>query len=226
MINICKYRDPGRQITILGIPPLVTDSTSYNPGDYPGDYPPPTHLITAIYSPGRDFNSQYQYRPYMHAHLIMSLGLQVTLASHAPGIETQAIALPIAVSVHNTAESPVTILRWNSPLDPQAGVLGVFEVSDVTDQRTLPIPKIMVSRKLPASEEDLVEIKANEKLEFVVNLPIPEFEEGHQYSVRAQGTWHAVWPTELSNVTPSQLQDHGDAKRGEFLSNTLSFNFD
>lgn len=51
MINICKYRDPGGQTTILGIPPLVTDSTSHNPGDYPGDYSPPTHFIT-IYSPG------------------------------------------------------------------------------------------------------------------------------------------------------------------------------
>ncbi|CAG8070447.1 unnamed protein product [Penicillium salamii] len=163
-------------------------------------------------------------------HTNMSLGLQVTLASQAPGIEAQAIALPITVSVHNTAEIPVTILRWNSPLDPQAGVLGVFEVSDTTDQRTIPIPRIMVSRKLPPSEEDLVEIKADETFDFVVKIPVSDLEEGHQYSVRAQGTWHAVWPTELANVTPSQLQDNGnvkgDSKRGDFCSNILSLNIE
>lgn len=152
----------------------------------------------------------------------MDLGLQVTLASQAPSIEAQSIALPITVSVHNTADIPVTILRWNSPLDPQAGVLGIFEVSDSTDQRTLDIPNIMVSRKLPASEEDLIELRAHETLDVAVKLPVPGLEKGHQYCIRAQGIWHAVWPTDLSSVTPSQLKDNGDADRGEFSSNVLS----
>jgi hypothetical protein len=149
----------------------------------------------------------------------MNLNLQVTLAFQAPIMEAQTVALPITVSVQNTADSPVTILRWNTPLDPQAGVLGVFEVSDTTDQRTIDIPRIMVSRKLPASEEDLVEIKAHETLEVAVKLPIPSLESGHQYCVHAQGTWHAVWPTELSSVTPSQLKHNEGAKSGEFRSN-------
>ena len=149
----------------------------------------------------------------------MNLSLQVTLAFKIPIMEAQTLALPITVSVQNTADVPVTVLRWNTPLDPQAGVLGVFEVSDTTDQRTLDIPIIMVSRKLPASEEDLVEIRAHETVDVAVNLPVSGLEKGHQYSVRAQGTWHAVWPTELSNVTPSQLENNEGAKGGEFRSN-------
>jgi hypothetical protein len=149
----------------------------------------------------------------------MNLSLQVTLAFQVPIMRAQTLALPITVSVQNTADFPVTILRWNTPLDPQAGVLGVFEVSDTTDQRTLDIPRIMVSRKLPASEEDLVEIRAHETLDVVVKLPVPGLESGHQYSVRAQGTWHAVWPTILSNVTPAQLKDNEGANGGEFCSN-------
>ncbi|CAG7929002.1 unnamed protein product [Penicillium olsonii] len=210
MIIICKYSSPceGIRTVLLAVPSTVT-VYSHSP------------ISTVTHGSGNKSTSHTGLR---HTHLNMSLGLQVTLASQA-GIQAQAIALPITVSVHNTAEIPVTILRWNSPLDPQAGVLGVFEVSDTTKQRTLPIPTIMVSRKLPPTEEDLVEIKADEKLDFVVNLPVQGLEEGHQYSVRAQGTWHAVWPTELANVTP-QLQDQGDEKgdveRGDFTSNVLS----
>ncbi|CAG8901313.1 unnamed protein product [Penicillium egyptiacum] len=152
-----------------------------------------------------------------------NLSLQVTLAPQTPILQAQeAFALPIKVSVHNAADSPVTILRWGTPLDPQAGVLGVFEICDTTDQRKLPVPTIMVSRKLPASEDDLVEIQARATLDVTVNLRIPGLERGHEYSVRAQGTWHAVWPTELSNVTTTQLRHNEGANRGNFLSNESS----
>ncbi|OQE45059.1 hypothetical protein PENCOP_c002G06751 [Penicillium coprophilum] len=150
------------------------------------------------------------------------LSLQVTLAPQAPILEAQEpFALPIKVSVHNPADSPVTILKWGTPLDPQAGVLGVFEICDTTDQRKVSIPTIMVSRKLPATEKDLVEIQARQTLDVTINLPV-QLEKGHEYSVRAQGTWHAVWPTELSNVTVAQLKDNGGASRGDFLSNESS----
>ncbi|CAI7622192.1 unnamed protein product [Penicillium palitans] len=151
-----------------------------------------------------------------------NLSLQVTLAPQAPIRETQQpFALPIKVSVHNAADSPVTILRWGTPLDPQAGVLGVFEICDTMDQRKLPVPTIMVSRKLPASEDDLVEIQARHTVDVTVNLPILGLEKGHEYSVRAQ-----VWPTELSNVTTSQLRDNEGANRGAFLSNESSLSIE
>lgn len=151
------------------------------------------------------------------------MSLQVTLTPQAPIREAQeAFALPIKISVHNAADSPVTILRWGTPLDPQAGVLGVFEICDTMDQRKLPVPTIMVSRKLPASEYDLVEIQARHTIDVTVNLPILGLKKGHEYCVRAQGTWHAVWPTELSNVTTSQLRDNEGAHRGDFLSNESS----
>ncbi|KAJ5783269.1 hypothetical protein N7457_005043 [Penicillium paradoxum] len=146
--------------------------------------------------------------------------LQVTLAPQTPILEAhEVVALPIKVSVHNAADSPVTILRWDTPLDPQAAVLGVFEVCDTADQRKLTLPTIMVSRKLPASEADLVELQARQTLDLTVKLPIPGLEKGHEYAVRAQGIWHAVWPTELSNVSPSQLRDNEGAGRGDFRSN-------
>ncbi|OQE14677.1 hypothetical protein PENFLA_c036G10416 [Penicillium flavigenum] len=152
-----------------------------------------------------------------------NLSLQVTLAPQTPILQAQeAFALPIKVSVYNAADSPVTILRWGTPLDPQAGVLGVFEICDTTDQRKLSVPTIMVSRKLPASADDLVEIQARHTRDVTVDLRIPGLEKGHEYSVRAQGTWHAVWPTEISKVTTSQLRDNEGANRGKFLSNESS----
>ncbi|CAI7665922.1 unnamed protein product [Penicillium glandicola] len=149
-----------------------------------------------------------------------NLRLEVTLVLQAPILDAQEpFALPIKVSVHNAADSPVTILRWNTPLDPQADVLGIFEICDTMDQRKLSVPTIMVSRKLPASEDDLIEIQARQTLDVTLNLPILGLEKGHEYCIRAQGTWHAVWPSELSNITMSQFRDNKGANSGGFVSN-------
>jgi hypothetical protein len=147
------------------------------------------------------------------------LTLQVTLASQAPMIEAQqAPAVHITASVHNAADFPVTFLRWATPLDPQAGVLGVFEIWDTAQQHTMPVPIIKISRKLPASRDDLVEILPRETLQTTINLPM-NFDKGNEYSIRARGVWHAVWPTGSKNVTQSQLEDMEGASRGEFISN-------
>lgn len=149
-----------------------------------------------------------------------ALGLQVTLASQITTLQASSpLAVPITISIHNPAEAPVTLLRWNTPLDSQAGVLGVFEVCDTENGQAIPIDTIKVSRKLPATSEDLVEILAGQTVDRTVKLPEIKFEEGHEYSIRAQGIWHAVWEMPLADVTASQLADLTGATRGEFQSN-------
>ncbi|KAJ5102434.1 hypothetical protein NUU61_004656 [Penicillium alfredii] len=151
----------------------------------------------------------------------LSVGLQVSLASLSIMQTSQPLAVPVQVSIHNAAPSPVTVLRWGTPLDPRAGVLGVFGVCDTTNGQDLPMDTIKISRKLPASVEDLVEIPAQHTLNIVVNLPPLPLEPGHEYSVRAQGTWHAVWESPLADVNASQRQELGGAKRGAFQSNSV-----
>jgi hypothetical protein len=148
------------------------------------------------------------------------LSLQVTLTSQVPIIGAQQPpAIHITASVHNAADFPVTFLRWATPLDPQAGVLGIFEVRDIATHRTMPVPIIKISRKLPASRDDLVEILPRQTLQTTINLPTMTLDKGNEYSIRARGVWHAVWPSESVNVTTSQLEDIKGATRGEFLSN-------
>jgi hypothetical protein len=153
--------------------------------------------------------------------------LQVNLASQLLATETpSASVVPIAVSIHNPAESPVTVLKWNSPLDTRAGVLGVFVACDTGNGVPLPLDIIKISRKLPPSLDDLVEISAGQTLQITVDLPGLHFQKGHEYSVHATGTWHAVWDKALADVTVSQLSDLGRANRGGYRSNVAFIKVD
>lgn len=150
-----------------------------------------------------------------------NVSLQLTLASQVTNIQASAaLAIPITISIRNPAEAPVTLLTWNSPLDSHAGVLGVFEIRDLGNGKTIEIDTIKVSRKLPATPDDLVEIPAGQTVERIVKLPSFQSEEGHEYSIRAQGVWHAIWDMPLTDVTASQLTNLTGAVRGEFQSNT------
>jgi hypothetical protein len=149
--------------------------------------------------------------------------LQVNLASRLFATEALPPAVvPITVSIHNPAQSPVTVLKWMSPLDARAGVLGVFSVCDTGTGDPLPLDTIKISRKLPPSFDDLVEISGGQTLDFTVDLPGQHFEEGHEYSIYAAGTWHAIWDKPLSDLTVSELDNLGSANRGEFQSNIAS----
>lgn len=154
-----------------------------------------------------------------------ALGLQITLASQVTNLQTfLSFPVPISVSIRNTAETPVTLLTWNTPLDLQAGVLGVFEVYDTGNGQSIPIDTIKISRKLPATPEDLVEIPAGETVNRIVKIPEFQFEDGHEYSIRAQGIWHAIWEIPLTEVTTSQLSDLTGSTREEFQSNIALIN--
>ena len=149
-----------------------------------------------------------------------AFGLEVTLATQALDSGAQSpFILPITVSIHNAASSPVTVLKWGTPLDPRAGVLGVFEVCKTGSGQILAPETIKISRKLPPSAEDLVEIAAGQRLDRTVTLPGLHLETGHEYSVQARGIWHAIWEKPLADVTASQLEDFGGAERGSFESN-------
>ncbi|CAI7586181.1 unnamed protein product [Penicillium pancosmium] len=132
-----------------------------------------------------------------------ALSLQVTLASDVSNLQaSSSFPVPITISIHNHAQAPVTLLTWNSPLDFQAGVLGVFEVCDTGNGQAIPIDTIKVSRKLPATPADLVEIPAGQAIDRTVKLPAFE-----------------LWEMPLTDVTESHLADLTGATRGEFQSN-------
>lgn len=153
-----------------------------------------------------------------------SLGLHVTLASQVPTSVAQTpLDIPVQVSIYNPAEYPVTILKWGTPMDVHAGVLGIFTVRDTGTGKTLRLAKVNISRKLPASHEDLIEISAGQTLEKTIKLTGLPLEKSHEYFICAEGIWHAVWEKPLADVTAVHLEDLAEAKRGEFVSNNALF---
>ena len=152
-----------------------------------------------------------------------SLGLQVILAPQLITLppSPQPSAVSVGVTLHNPANTTVTLLKWGTPLDPRANILGVFAVADAGNGESIPIDTIQISRKLPASPDDLLQIPAETSLDTVVQLPPLPLASGHEYSLSAKGIWHAVWESQLQDVTPQQLDQLSDAKRGEFSSNTI-----
>lgn len=148
------------------------------------------------------------------------LGLQVTLAPQVPANVGQSFAIPVEVSIHNPAKHAVTFLIWGTPVDASAGPLGVFSVCDTENGEALPMTTIKISRKLPPSYEDLVEVPACQTLEKTVCLPSLQLEEGHEYSLHAQGIWHAIWDKPIAEISTADLENLADAERGEFRSNS------
>ncbi|KAJ5900433.1 uncharacterized protein N7473_004503 [Penicillium subrubescens] len=155
------------------------------------------------------------------------LGLQVTLACQLPTLQAQSsFTLPVKVSVQNLGSDPVTFLRWGTPFDAHAAVSGVFEVRDTADGTVLPLDVLKISRKLPASAGDLIEVAGGQTIDKIVELPGVNLQEGHGYSIITQGIWHAIWKAPRVDVTASQLSDFSGASRGEFQSNVALVNIE
>lgn len=127
--------------------------------------------------------------------------------------------LSISATVHNPSSTPLTVLRWNTPLDPRAGVLGVFEIHDELENQTVPIDTIKFNRKLPPSEEDLVEIAPESSVQVDVQLPPLKLQAGREYTVKARGRWHGAWEGGKGDVKVDGLHSLDKVERGEFSSN-------
>ncbi|KAB8235775.1 hypothetical protein ETB97_012616 [Aspergillus alliaceus] len=155
-----------------------------------------------------------------------AVALQVLLAPQLVSIEqspSQQAAISVKASIENPSNVPVTMLKWGTPFDPKAGILGVFNVQDETDGQAVPLDTIKISRKLPPAADDLLEISPQSTVDTVVTLPPMPLMAEHNFSIRAQGRWHAVWESPVSDVDGAKLEQLSDAKRGDFESNTVQF---
>ncbi|EAW10800.1 uncharacterized protein ACLA_052730 [Aspergillus clavatus NRRL 1] len=148
--------------------------------------------------------------------------LQVTLSPSPP--TTQPITLPINIAIHNPTTNPITFLNWGTPFDPRADLLGVFQINDTNTDTSLPLDTIKISRALPPSKDDLVEVPAESSVEKTVAVPNVPLEEGHEYAVQAKGIWHGLWECRKDDVADSHLKDLKGAQ-GKFESEKAVFKF-
>lgn len=104
----------------------------------------------------------------------------------------------LSLVVTNTHPStPLTLLTWNTPLDPLVLQLGLVEVTPAGSDAPLPLATIKVSRKLPPGADALVTLGPGESKaqEVVLKEPIVPWKqvEGGKARVVCKGAWKAVW---------------------------------
>ncbi|BCR90206.1 uncharacterized protein ACHE_60092S [Aspergillus chevalieri] len=148
-----------------------------------------------------------------------TIALQVLLAPHQTVPFTS--LLPIEVSIHNAASTPVTILDRNTPLEPGAGHLGVLKLRDAQTYEEVPIATISASRIEPPLPNEYIEIPPDTTVKRTLELRVDEkdIQVGREYTVRAEGLWSAVWYRALSEIMEEQRDHSLNATTGEFLSN-------
>lgn len=136
--------------------------------------------------------------------------------------------ITLALSVRNNNPFPITILAWDSPLDPLALQLGLLAITPFQSSTPLDVPEIKVARKNPPNEESLVEVGARETSpenevvfkEMLVGKLLKDLQVD-KASVTCQGTWRAVWAASKSELGEDSLQKmgaDGKAVSGEFRS--------
>ncbi|KAL7273362.1 hypothetical protein RUND412_003782 [Rhizina undulata] len=147
----------------------------------------------------------------------LQISLTTPLLASAP--------FPLTVSITNPNPHSLTLLKWNTPLDSLAPRLGLFHAiqtypdNDPDAGKEVPGLKLMVSRRLPPSQEDLVEILPGEvvQISHAVKQHELKLEDGKAYKLWLEGWWGCVWPKGKTEVSDEMLADMV-GEFGEFRS--------
>ena len=132
--------------------------------------------------------------------------------------------ITVDVTIRNTANHPITILSWNSALDPKAGILGVFEMENTATGEQVPLVTAKFRRKLPPSLDEYIEIKSQHESTSSTTIPTLSIGllPGTEYALIAKGTYRAVWPSAKADIPKEQLDTTTGGQSGEFKSNKIT----
>ncbi|KAF7197510.1 putative secreted protein [Pseudocercospora fuligena] len=126
----------------------------------------------------------------------------------------------VEIQNKNTA-TPLTLLIWDTPLDPSALNTGVLSIRDASSGETIPGPELKLNRRLPPPREALVTIAPGDVVEKEVELVAPWIpRDGRSVTVKAEGSWRAVWPKREQDVDDEKLaaMSGGGVMAGPFKS--------
>ncbi|KAL0938307.1 uncharacterized protein CTRU02_204917 [Colletotrichum truncatum] len=154
-----------------------------------------------------------------HAEGLSRLTVRIRQSSTSPPT--------LALSVTNDHTFPLTILRWNTPLDPLALQLGVLSVTPEGKDAPLELDTIALRRVMPPPAEDLITLQPGDSKEQEIILRetmLPFDKLGKTPRVAAKGKWQTVWPTtaeKLSQETIEKLQFGEGVLTGEFATEAI-----
>ncbi|KAK7185282.1 hypothetical protein DPSP01_000927 [Paraphaeosphaeria sporulosa] len=141
-----------------------------------------------------------------------------TATEGVPGLEfklSQISRSPPSLLVtlkNNNPTTPFTLLKWNTPLDPQAANLGLFTLVD-EEGKEIPTEGLKVNRLMPPSAEDLVTVApgTEEAHEVVMDKPwLPERKPA-KYKVSVKGAFSGVWDKYGGDIGTGQLEAYVDS---------------
>ncbi|OCK85694.1 hypothetical protein K432DRAFT_377463 [Lepidopterella palustris CBS 459.81] len=141
--------------------------------------------------------------------------------------QTSKSPIKLQVTLRNThPSSAITVLKWDSPLDPQAPNLGVFRITNAATGEDVDIPRLMVNRLLPPSRDALQDIAAGSEYstEVVLDKSWMPSDRWTKYKVKVAGRWKAVWAKPVQDIDANELESLGggnEAMTGEFSSEEI-----
>jgi len=148
-----------------------------------------------------------------------SLPLSVSLSPSPSPASEEGLVISLIVTVENTGTSPVSILTWNSPLDPRLSALGLLKFMSVSTGKVASGIDLKINHRVPENglftpEDDcIVRIEGGRSVEREVKVKEMEISlvKGEKYRVRLEGWWGTVW------VGEGELRA-GEGRMGDFKS--------
>lgn len=149
---------------------------------------------------------------------VLQTRIRPVASSLKPGVP-----FAVDVIVRNSLDHPVTVLTWDSPLDPKAGLLGIFQARDVEEENLIQGDFLRLRRKMPPSKESFLEIGGKKQVRARVTLPGLQLSVRTEYAIECKGRWQAVWCRPMAEIDESLLESLTEAHLGEVLCESEIF---
>ncbi|KAI1826814.1 hypothetical protein F4861DRAFT_16436 [Xylaria intraflava] len=137
----------------------------------------------------------------------------------------------LTIGVTNTYSSPITVLAWESPLDPLALQLGLLSFIPKGEDAPIKIPRIMVRRRMPPDDDAYVTISPGqtEERDVPLNKPLIPLEKFQgKIEVVCKGDWKGAWTSKKEDMPAEALKQAGAdaaALKGKFESEPVEIEF-
>lgn len=109
--------------------------------------------------------------------------------------------------VENPSDDTIKVLRWNSVLDPQAGLLGTISLRNQQTAKTVDVPSIMINRQTPPPDEEYVRIEPHSTASNQITLALTttKLDEGAGYEALAQGRFMEIYRGDHQTGDPGSM---------------------
>jgi len=149
--------------------------------------------------------------------LPFSMSNSNTAASNGvPGLEfklSQTSASPPSLLVtlkNNNPDTPYTLLKWGTPLDPAALNTGVFSITEEESGNEVEQLVLQINRKMPPPQEELITVApgTEEAVEVVLDKPWMPKDKPAKYKIKAEGQFKGAWTKHASDLTEGELNSY------------------